>query len=118
MLAEREHAELTLLNNHKHVHPRFGLGALPCALPVLLPAQHPLLRPRRPKECELFVRDTNIGRRRSVAAETMLVVFSLLTDDRVRKIGREAERRGQERHSRTVHALVHLRSVMPHGVRR
>ena len=84
MLAEREHAELTLLNNHKHVHPRFGLGALPCALPVLLPAKHTFFGPRGTEQREFFIRNTDARRVRLIASYAPVIVFLSLTDDRVR----------------------------------
>ena len=94
MLAESEHAQLALLDDHEHVHPRLRLRTLPSALPVLLATQHHLLRPRRPEKGELLVCDTDV-RRRVVAANTVLI-FPLFPDDRMGKVRREAEGGSEE----------------------
>ena len=84
VVAEHEHVQLPLLDDDKHIHPGFRLGALACRLPVLLAAQHALLSPWRAKQRKLFVRNADLGRDGRVASCTATVILLCLSDDRVR----------------------------------
>ena len=98
VLTEGEHAQLALLNDHEHVHPGLRLRSLAGRFPVLLPAQHALLRPRWPKESKLLVGDADV-RRRAVAVDAVLVIFALLPDNSVREVRGEPEGGSEEGYS-------------------
>lgn len=91
MISKGEHIQLSSLDDHKDVQPILILGALAGSLPILLAAQHTLLRPRGPKKGEFLIADANCGGIRAVTMLTSIVIFLRFPDNGVRKVGGEAQ---------------------------
>ena len=105
VVAKYEHAQFAFLDDDEHVLPVFGLRTLPHRFPVLLAAEHAFFSPGRTQECELLVRDTNIGGDRVGTAGTTSIVLLCFSYDRMRQVRSKSEGRRQERGSGSINTL-------------